>query len=540
MRLLASIVTLAIGTGAMAGSAAELFHESFDRCHGGHRNAAQVDTGLALAVGGALPGWRKTGQGTVHVVDRSGDGDLAAMIWIDNVIELETGIAANDRGAVYVVSFDHGPTVYATPAQKSAVTDGVVVEIVRGDGSVLAAFPIRTSAWSGRQDFRRVAFDYPGDGTGPVRLRIRPLARDGRFGGAIDDMRVARAADTAESRHFDAVVAPLLARRCLECHRGDAAEAGLDLSDGVAAADGGESGRVIEPGAAADSLLWQRVAADEMPPGHPLDAEEKRLLRDWIDGGAAWGRLRIDPFASTSETRAGYDWWAYRPLAAVKPNESPDPPPGWPRNEIDRFVLARLREAGLAPAARADPRTLVRRLHVDLLGLPPPPELVARFAADPSQAAWESLVDELLAAPAHAERTARHWLDVARFGESDGFEYNRPRDAAWPYRDWVIRSLEADLPFDRFVAMQLAGDVLEPVGIDGGAPRHGPQAPGGDLDSRAGDVAPREHPRRRRLHGDGRVDRQFGARRVPQLPRAVRHPGEGRRHAVILFGGHRV
>ena len=467
MRLVALVVACGIGAGPVA--AAELFHEPFDGCHGGHRNAAQVDTGLALAVGGDLPGWRKSGQGTVHVVDRTGGGDLAAMIWIDNVIELETGIAANERDVVYMVSFDHGPTVYATPAQASASTDGIVVEIVRDDGSLLAAFPQRTVAWSGRQVFARVAFDYAGDGSGPVRLRIRPLARDGRFGGAIDDVRVETVPQTAATRHFDAAVAPVLARRCLECHRGDAAEAGLDLASMAAASAGGESGPAIMPGSAAASLLWQRVAADEMPPAHSLDDHEKRLLRDWLDAGAVWGRRSIDPFAFSSADRAGYDWWAYGPLAAVAPPQPPDPPPGWPQNEIDAFVLAGLRDAGLAPAPRADPRTLVRRLHVDLLGLPPPPELVARFAADPSQAAWETLVDELLASPAHAERNARHWLDVARFGESDGYEYNRPRDAAWPYRDWVIRALEDDMPFDRFVAMQLAGDVIDPEGLDGGA-----------------------------------------------------------------------
>ena len=141
----------------------------------------------------------------------------------------------------------------------------------------------------------------------------------------------------------------------------------------------------------------------------------------------------------------------------------------WPENSIDRFILHRLRGQGLAPSPRADPRTLVRRAYFDLLGLPAPPEAIDRFAGDPSRESWARLVDELLTSPHYGERWARHWLDVARYGESDGYEYNALRPSAWHYRDWVIRSMNLDLPYDEFARMQLAGDVMQPGTVDGAA-----------------------------------------------------------------------
>ena len=138
----------------------------------------------------------------------------------------------------------------------------------------------------------------------------------------------------------------------------------------------------------------------------------------------------------------------------------------WPRNDVDRFVLARLEARGLSPAPEADRRTLIRRLSFDLIGLPPEPEEVERFVADPAPDAYEKLVDRLLASPHHGERWARHWLDVVRFGESQGFEYNRIRDNAWRYRDWVVDAFNRDLPYDEFVRRQVAGDVLYPKDLD--------------------------------------------------------------------------
>ncbi|MDP1561391.1 MAG: PSD1 and planctomycete cytochrome C domain-containing protein [Pirellulaceae bacterium] len=260
----------------------------------------------------------------------------------------------------------------------------------------------------------------------------------------------------ADDSLFEARIAPLLAQRCLECHDGNSREGGLDLSrqEGITAS--GPS--LIVPGDAAASAIWQRVAADEMPPEHALSADEKAVLQTWINHGAEWKGGPIDPFNYSSGSRAGYDWWSLQPLA----NEIPLPPVGPSGSHpIDRFIDQKLQQVGLSAAGPADLRTQVRRLFDDLIGLPPSYADVTRYAADPSNQAWESLVDRLLDSPEFGERWAQHWLDVARFGESDGFEYNQPRDHAWHYRDWVIQAFNQDLPYDRFAQMQLAGDSLE-------------------------------------------------------------------------------
>ena len=265
-------------------------------------------------------------------------------------------------------------------------------------------------------------------------------------------------------------VAPVLVARCMGCHSGESPEAGLTLTDEAALRRGGESGAALEPGDSGGSLLWQRIAADEMPPKHPLSAAEKSSLAAWIDAGAPWQGGSLDPFALTTASRAGRDFWSLAPVQDAPPPELPrDAAFGeWGRGPIDAFILAGLAKAGLRPATAADPRTLVRRLSFDLVGLPPTPEQIEAFAADPSDEAYLRLVDALLASPAYGERWGRHWLDVVRFGESDGFERNFARDNAWPYRDWVIDALNADMPYDRFVRLQLVGD-LEGSGPDGAA-----------------------------------------------------------------------
>jgi hypothetical protein len=257
----------------------------------------------------------------------------------------------------------------------------------------------------------------------------------------------------APAPDFDRSVAPLLAGRCLGCHSGASPKGGLDLSRKKSAA------KALTPHRPDDSPLWQRVADDEMPPKKPLSPAEKALLRAWVAGGARWGRDPIDPFRFTSSRRAGLDWWALRPPGRPAP---PRVGGGWARNPIDAFVLAGLRARGLTPSPGADRRALVRRASFDLLGLPPSPTTVRSFLADRSPGAYERLIDRLLASPAYGERWGRHWLDVVRFGESDGFERDLPRPAAWPYRDWVVAALNADLPYDEFVRLQLAGDVVRP------------------------------------------------------------------------------
>jgi hypothetical protein len=192
-----------------------------------------------------------------------------------------------------------------------------------------------------------------------------------------------------------------------------------------------------------------------MPPKHPLPAAERAILKDWIVQGAKWGTDPIDPYRYTTSSRAGKDWWSLQPLGTV-------PPPGTSAHPIDAFLQVRLAARKLTPSPAADRRTLIRRITFDLTGLPPSPEEIDRFVSDRSDRAYEALVDRLLASPHYGERWARHWLDVAHFGESDGFEYDRMRPHAWRYRDWVIRAFNDNMPYDRFARLQLAGDVLQP------------------------------------------------------------------------------
>ena len=265
---------------------------------------------------------------------------------------------------------------------------------------------------------------------------------------------------------FDQVVAPILANHCLECHRGADAKGGLDLSQRAEALRGGESGPAWQPGEPLESLLWERVANNEMPPKKPLSEQEREVLRKWIQEGATWGTDPIDPFRFTTDSRAGVDWWSLQPLqdARVPVVRNVDRV----RNPIDAFILARLEAQQLELAEDAAPRQLIRRLYLDLIGLPPTPEAVAEFVKDPSDAAYAQMVDRLLKSSHYGERWGRHWLDVARFGESDGFERNGPRNHLWHYRDWVIDALNADMPYDEFARLQIAGDVLRnnaPTGL---------------------------------------------------------------------------
>ena len=273
------------------------------------------------------------------------------------------------------------------------------------------------------------------------------------FGGPI-------VANEVTSQDFDHHIAPLIAQQCLTCHSGNEPKGKLDLSSRTTAMAGGESGIAIKPGSPGESLFWENIDSDQMPPKKPLSAAEKARFKTWISDGARWGTETIDPFRYSTDARAGSDWWSLQPL------RSPQPPtanrPGWTSNPIDVFVDAKLHEAGLAPSVEADKRTLIRRLSFDLLGLPPAPEEINAFLTDTTDHAWETLVDRLLASPHYGERWARHWLDIVRFGESNGFEYDQPRNNAWPYRNWVINALNQDMPYDEFVRMQLAGDILQP------------------------------------------------------------------------------
>lgn len=252
----------------------------------------------------------------------------------------------------------------------------------------------------------------------------------------------------SERVDFESEVRPILASRCLKCHGGDAPEGGLNLADRQSAIDSG----AILPGQPDDSPLLQRVTAadpsERMPPeGKPLETEQLTTLRRWVASGADWPRH-----------------WAYRPLArpAVPQLDSPQLRE-WAETPIDRFVARRLSERSLSPSPEADRRTLLRRASFDLLGLPPTPEQLQQFIADGRPEAWQRAVDRMLADPRYGERWARHWMDLVHFAETHGHDQDRPREHAWPYRDYLIRSFNNDKPYARFVAEQIAGDVLAPT-----------------------------------------------------------------------------
>ncbi len=269
------------------------------------------------------------------------------------------------------------------------------------------------------------------------------------------------AAGAAQARapapSFEREVGPLLRERCLKCHSGSRARGDLDLTRPAGFKAGGTSGAAVQPGQSADSLLYQHVRDGKMPPKKPLSAAEVELLRRWIDAGAPWEGAALTPPGRAEVRRAGRDWWSLQPVR--RPPLPRVASPQWCRTPIDAFVLARLEASGLAPAPEADRPTLLRRLTLDLTGLLPTPGEIDAFAADRSPGAYERVVDRLLASPAYGERWGRHWLDVVRFAESHGYEMNTLRQSAWPYRDYVIRAFNRDVPYPQFVREQLAGEA---------------------------------------------------------------------------------
>lgn len=261
----------------------------------------------------------------------------------------------------------------------------------------------------------------------------------------------------AQTPDFEREIAPLLARRCLGCHSSSDPQGSLNLTTLELARRGGDSGSALHPGNLDQSLLWQRIADNEMPPKHPLSDAERDLIRQWIASGASWTLPAINPLRYTSDERAGYDWWSLQPIRSP---QVPATEADWSQHPIDCFVAEKQAEHGLTHSAPATRRVLIRRLSFDLLGLPPTPADVERFVSDTAPDAYEQLVERLLASPHYGERWARHWLDVVRFGESNGFERDLPRETGWHYRDWVIDALNRDLPYDEFVRWQLAADSI--------------------------------------------------------------------------------
>lgn len=296
----------------------------------------------------------------------------------------------------------------------------------------------------------------------------RPPFRATIFCGAAVSLAALGMAQTTAEDHFESKIRPILADHCYACHSAQATplEGGLRLDTNQGRSNGGNSGPVIVPGDPAQSLLFRAVSREEsvaaMPPDEPLDPATVEILRAWIESGAVATPDSTDMNMSLSVSRSPSGHWAFR--APTRPEIPSDDFGGWARTDLDRLVAGRLRERGLAPSPDAPPGILVRRLYFDLLGLPPSAEDLERFAESPSDEAYSALVERLLAMPQYGERWARYWLDVARYADTKGYVFTEDRNYpnAYKYRDWVIHALNADMPYDEFIKMQLAADLIAP------------------------------------------------------------------------------
>jgi len=271
------------------------------------------------------------------------------------------------------------------------------------------------------------------------------------------------------TKFFEEKIRPVLVKHCYSCHSHEAlnskklqAELFLDSAPGLLA--GGESGPAIVKGKSAESLLIKALKFDgfEMPPTGKLPAEVVADFTKWVDMGAPDPRTEGKVVKTKREINLeeGRQWWSFQPLQAVAP--PPAPAGAHVVTPIDQFIAAEHEKQKLKPSGPASKAKLIRRAYFDLIGLPPTPEQIAAFEADTSPQAFEKVIDDLLARPQYGEKWARHWLDVARYAESGGYEFDGFRGGAFHYRDWVIRALNDDLPFNEFVRLQLAGDKLRP------------------------------------------------------------------------------
>ncbi len=271
--------------------------------------------------------------------------------------------------------------------------------------------------------------------------------------------------DGAAVEFFENEVRPLLATRCQGCHGQEKQKGGLRLDSRTSVLAGGDSGPAVVPGKPGESLLVEAINYGDqvqMPPKSKLRPAEVATLTRWVASGAPWPieerKTPSGPVAPGRPWPERENHWSFRPV------RRPEPPDvkhkGWPRGPIDHFLLAALESRGLKPAADADRRTWIRRVTFDLIGLPPRPEEVDAFVADGSSDAFEKVVDRLLGSPHYGECWARHWLDLVRYAETSGHEFDYDIPDAWRYRDYVIRALNSDVPYDRFVVEHVAGDLL--------------------------------------------------------------------------------
>ena len=249
---------------------------------------------------------------------------------------------------------------------------------------------------------------------------------------------------------FDTEVQPLL-NACLTCHSSKLATGGLALDSREGLLKGGSRGAAVTPGHPEQSLLIEAVKRTgelKMPPGRALDAQQVAVLERWVQAGAPWGEK-----AAAGDARP----WAFQ--VPQRPEAPSVKRADWVKNPIDRFILAKLEAKGIAPAAETDKQALLRRVSLDLTGLLPSPQEIEAFVSDTSANAYEKVVDRLLASDHYGERWGRHWLDLARYADSDGYSIDGPRPI-WPYRDWVVNAMNEDKPFSEFVIEQIAGDLL--------------------------------------------------------------------------------
>jgi hypothetical protein len=301
----------------------------------------------------------------------------------------------------------------------------------------------------------RLAHTVPASGLVTMKRRLAVVV----FVFCAIDLGRARANSPHDEAFFRTNLVPILERRCLHCHGDAAAKGGLSLSSASGLRNGGDRGPAVVPGKPDESLLIELISGNqpEMPRKEErLTPEQVGHFREWVATGAHW------PEGLTLKDRRfeGRAWWAFQPLERpAVPDVSGS---AWVRTPVDAFILTAQRAHGLAPASEADRRTLIRRLSFDLLGLPPSPAEVDAFLADQTANAYESLVDRLLSSPHFGERWGRHWLDIVHYGDTHGYDKDKRRDHAWPYRDYVIGAFNGDLPYGRFIREQVAGDVFWP------------------------------------------------------------------------------
>jgi len=284
-------------------------------------------------------------------------------------------------------------------------------------------------------------------------------------------LSVAQQPTAEQAEFFESRVRPLLIENCFSCHSDKKQEGGLRLDSRSSILAGGDTGAVVVEGRPQESLLVEAInyRSLEMPPKNRLSDEQIQTLTEWIAQGLPWPNSNDTPLAPRQPGREiseeDRQHWAFQPIG--RPSPPNDPQSDWDdSNPIDGFVLAKLQQQGLSPSAPATQRELLRRAFFDLIGLPPTPEEMARFLADDSPTAFAKVVDDLLSRPQYGERWGRHWLDLVRYAQTNGYERDDEKPYVWRYRDYVIRSFNQDKPFSQFILEQLAGDELEAVSHD--------------------------------------------------------------------------